>query len=194
MSIDRREAIRMLTGVATALAVTPAEASVLRKLVATRQMAEPQFFTADEFRLVTMLADMILPADERSGSASDVGVPEFIDFMVIDRPDGQVPMRGGLAWLDLEAGERFGRVFAECAGSEREAILDDISWAGSAPAELSHGVVFFNAFRDLTATGFWTSKEGIEDLQYLGNRYRNAWRGCPPEQLRHLGIDPETIE
>jgi hypothetical protein len=188
MSLDRRQAIRMLAGVSTALALTPAEALALRAGSVGRQTAAPAFFTADEFRTVRLLADMILPADERSGSAADAGVPEFIDFMMIDRPNGQVPMRGGLAWLDVEAVDRFGTAFVDCAAGEREAILDDIAWPDTAPPSLSHGVAFFSAFRDLTATGFWTSKMGIEDLEYLGNRYRNSWRGCPPEQLRKLGL------
>jgi len=189
MSVDRREAIRMLAGISTALAITPAEAMALRKIAGGgAQTAEPRFFNAHEYRTVRLLADMILPADERSGSATDVGVPEFIDFMMIDRPDGQVPMRGGLAWLDVEATERFGRPLVECSAAECEQILDDIAWPDRAPESLSHGVAFFTAFRDLTATGFWTSRAGIEDLEYMGNRYRNSWRGCPPEQLRRLGL------
>jgi hypothetical protein len=176
----------MLAGVSTALAITPAEALTLRRLAP--QATSPQFFTAAEFRLVSQLADMILPADERSGSATDVGVPEFIDFMMIDRPAGQVPMRGGLAWLDVEAQERYGHVFVASTDPEQRQLLDAIAWPERAGAELSHGVAFFNAFRDLVATGFWTSKEGIEDIGYLGNRYRNSWPGCPPEQLRKLGL------
>ena len=192
MSLDRREAIRMLAGVSTALAITPAEAMMLRRIVgAGTQGAEPRFFTVHEYRTVRLLADMILPADERSGSASDVGVPEFIDFMMIDRPDSQLPMRGGLAWLDMEATERFGQPLVECSVAERERLLDDLAWPDRAPAAMSHGVAFFNAFRDLTATGFWTSKAGIEDLEYMGNRYRNSWSGCPPEQLRKLGLEVE---
>jgi len=194
MSIDRRQAIRMLAGVSTALAITPAEALALRGAAGEwAQPFVPAFFTEHELRTVRLLADMILPADIRSGSAGDAGVPEFIDFMMIDRPTGQLPMRGGLAWLDVEARERFDRPFVDCAESERVHILDDIAWPERAPEGLSHGVAFFSAFRDLTATGFWTSKMGIEDLEYLGNRYRNSWQGCPPEQLRKLGLlDQET--
>jgi len=192
VSVDRREAIRMLAGVSTALAITPVEAMALREIAgAGAQAPQPRFFTTHEYGTVRLLADMILPADERSGSASDAGVPEFIDFMMVDRPDSQLPMRGGIAWLDVEATERFGRTFVECAMEDREQLLDDLAWSERAPEALSHGVAFFNAFRDLTATGFWTSKMGIEDLEYMGNRYRNSWRGCPPEQLRKLGLADE---
>jgi hypothetical protein len=149
---------------------------------------QPRFFTADEYATVTLLADLVLPADERSGSASDAGVPEFVDFMMIDQPVRQVGMRGGLAWLDAECRRRFERSFADCTEAERTAVLDDISWPARARHELSQGVAFFSAFRDLVATGFWTSRIGIEDLQYQGNTFVAEWKGCPDAALQRLGV------
>ena len=151
----------------------------------------PKFFTATEFKLVRTLADIIIPKDERSGSASDVGVPEFMDFMMIDQPTRQVAMRGGLAWLDVECQARYDKIFVDCSDAERTAVLDDIAWPGKARPELSHGVAFFNSFRDLTASGFWTTRMGIDDLQYMGNRSVARWNGCPPEALKKLGVSYE---
>lgn len=151
----------------------------------------PQFFTAAEYAAVVMLADLIMPADERSGSASDAGVPEFIDFMMVDQPARQVPMRGGLAWLDQECTSRFGRPFVSAADGERRQVLDEISGLEPVRPDQSHGVAFFRSFRDLTATGFWTSRMGIDDLQYMGNTLVAEWKGCPPEALRKLGLDVE---
>ena len=151
----------------------------------------PKFFTATEFKLVRTLADIIIPKDERSGSASDAGVPEFMDFMMIDQPTRQIAMRGGLAWLDSECQERFDKTFLDCIETERTAVLDDIAWPGKARPELSHGVAFFNSFRDLTASGFWTTRMGIDDLQYMGNRSVARWNGCPPEALKKLGVSYE---
>ena len=94
----------------------------------------PKFFTATEFRLVRMLADIVIPKDERSGSATDAGVPEFMDFMMIDQPTRQVAMRGGLAWLDVECQKRFDKTFLACADAERTAVLDDIAWPAKAQA------------------------------------------------------------
>ena len=194
--MDRRTVLRLLAATPVAgLAWTPqdvaaASAKVGRALqdVASGTAFEPAFFTEHEFRTVRLLVDMIIPADDRSGSATDAGVPEFMDFIMTDQPAAQTPMRGGLAWLDVEALERFDARFADCAEGQRRAILDDIAWPEHAPEELSHGVAFFNRFRDLTATGFWSSPMGVEDLQYLGNRYQNSWDGCPDEQLRRLGL------
>jgi hypothetical protein len=151
----------------------------------------PKFFTAAEYRLVRVLADIVIPKDERSGSATDAGVPEFMDFMMIDQPTRQVAMRGGLAWLDVECQERFDKIFLDCSDAERTAVLDDIAWPEKARPELRHGVAFFNNFRDLTASGFWTTRMGIDDLQYMGNRSVAQWRGCPDEALAKLGVKYE---
>jgi len=187
----------LLAAPAATFAWTEAEAA---QAVASAQAARaattakpfvPKFFTATEFRLVRTLADIIIPKDERSGSASDAGVPEFMDFMMIDQPTRQIAMRGGLAWLDSECQERFDKTFLDCAETERSAVLDDIAWPAKARPELSHGVAFFNSFRDLTASGFWTTRMGIDDLQYMGNRSVARWNGCPPEALKKLGVSYE---
>jgi gluconate 2-dehydrogenase gamma chain len=137
---------------------------------------------------VRVLVDLIIPRDERSGSASDAGVPEFMDFMMLDQPTRQIAMRGGLAWLDLECQTRFDRTFLSCEAPQRTAVVDDLAWPQRAKAEHRHGVAFFSSFRDLTAAGFWTSKVGIDDLQYMGNRSVARWTGCPDEALTKLGV------
>jgi len=148
----------------------------------------PQFFTSHEYVTVRVLADLIIPGDARSGSASDAGVPEFMDFIVLDRESRQTSMRGGLAWLDAQCRKRFDKTFVECTPDERRAVLDDIAWPERARPEMSHGVAFFNSFRDLTASGFWSSRIGTEDLQYQGNNFMPEWTGCPPEALNKVGV------
>ena len=195
---SRRDVLKLLLAApAATFAWTDAKAA---QAVASAQAARaattakpfvPKFFTATEFKLVRTLADIIMPKDERSGSASDAGVPEFMDFMMIDQPTRQIAMRGGLAWLDSECQERFDKTFLDCAETERSAVLDDIAWPAKARPELSHGVAFFNSFRDLTASGFWTTRMGIDDLQYMGNRSVARWNGCPPEALKKLGVSYE---
>ena len=147
----------------------------------------PKFFTPHEWQAVRLLVDIIIPKDEHSGSATDAGVPEFMDFVMTDEPDAQTRMRGGLAWLDHECRERFGQAFVEATDANRTALLDDIAWPKTAKPEHSQGVAFFNSFRDLTASGFFSSKMGVEDLRYLGNAMIE-WKGCPPEQLAKLGV------
>ncbi len=155
---------------------------------AAPQAFEPAFFTPHEWDTVRLLVDFILPADDRSGSATDAGVPEFMDFMMIDKPDMQLPMRGGLAWIDHQCRKRFSAPFKECSVDQQKELLDDIAWPESAPPDLSQGVRFFNSFRDLTASGFWSSKMGVEDLGYMGNTFVAEWKGCPQEVLDRLGV------
>ena len=196
--IDRRTLLKagVLAPFASALTWTKVEAeqaglaaTAARSDAAARgQVYEPKFFSPHEWRTVQVLSDMILPADERSGSATDAGVPEFIDFMMGDRPDMQTAVRGGLAWLDVECRERFGSAFTDCDERQRGALLDDIAWPDRAPESMAHGVAFFTRFRDLVATGFWSSRMGVDDLGYIGNVPNPAWAGCPPEALRALGL------
>lgn len=196
--ITRRQALTVLGAASIAAALPrPVRANLPPHVLAAARAAEeallrggyePKFFTPAEWRTVRLLGDLLIPRDERSGSASDAGVPEFIDFTVDDREYHQVPMRGGLAWLDNECSERFGNVFVNCTDAQRAEIMDAIAWPDRASPEMSQGVEFFNRFRDLTATGFFTSKIGIEDLQYMGNTYVTEWNGCPPEACRHLGV------
>ena len=147
-----------------------------------------QFFTPHEMDTVRVLADIVIPRDDRSGSATDAGVPEFMDFMMNEREAARPGMRGGLAWLDREAQRRFGKTFVASTEAERLQIVDDVAWPARARPEMSHGVAFFNAFRDLTAGGFWSSRMGVEDLQYLGNRPHTSWDGCPEPALVKLGV------
>jgi gluconate 2-dehydrogenase gamma chain len=134
--------------------------------------------------------DLIIPKDERSGSATDAGVPEFMDFMMVDQPPRQTAMRGGLAWIDRESLDRHDKPFIACTAAQQTALLDDISWPQRGAQELSHGIAFFSSFRDLTASGFWTTKMGIADLQYMGNVAVAEWKGCPEEVVRKLGLTP----
>jgi gluconate 2-dehydrogenase gamma chain len=199
MDISRRNALKIIgaTPVAAGVGLAgTAEAGQAhqqhgapRAAAAARRGAyKPKFFTPQEWATVGLLANLIIPRDERSGSASDAGVPEFIDFMMIDRPEGQLPMRGGLRWLDAESRSRFGTAFREATDAERTAILDDIAYPRKASPGLSHGVAFFSRFRDMVATGFWTSRIGIEDLQYKGNLPNPGWEGCPDNCYAHLGV------
>jgi Gluconate 2-dehydrogenase subunit 3 len=199
-SIDRRALLKLISSApaAAALVWTEAEAQAASvQAQAARATAErtrvafkPKFFTAHEYATVLVLVDLIIPKDERSGSATDAGVPEFMDFMMVDQPNRQTAMRGGLAWLDHECTVRFDKRFLDCAPADRTAVLDDIAWPQKAKPAMQHGVAFFNSFRDLTASGFWTTKMGMKDLQYIGNTVVPEWKGCPDDAVKKLGLTP----
>ncbi len=145
------------------------------------------FFTKHELKTITVLVDIIIPRDGKSGSASDAGVPDFIEFMVKDKPEFQTPVRGGLTWLDNHAKGRFGKTFIDLSSRDQIAIVEDIAYPEKKKPGFSHGIAFFSLMRNLTASGFWSSKMGIQDIGYQGNT-PNQWDGVPEEVLQQYGL------
>ncbi len=204
--MDRREMLRRVgtIPIAAGLALSSARVQAAQEHVhrsAAKTAAEgakpeaPKFFEPHEWATVRVLADVVIPADERSGAATDALVPEFVDFILHDplaepreREELQTQVRGGLAWLDRECRARFSTPFVDCATSEQTAVLDDIAWPEKARPEMIPGAAFFILFRDLVASGFWSSRMGVEDLKYSGNTFVAEWKGCPPEVLAKLGL------
>lgn len=154
------------------------------------------FLNEHELESIAVLCDIILPATETAGSANDAKVPEFIEFIVKDIPTHQLPIRGGLMWLDQESNRRFNKLFKAAAPEEQIAIVEDIAYPdpdGKKPA-MAYGIKFFERMRDLTLTGYYTTKMGFDDLGYVGNR-PNVWDGVPAEVLAEHDVDydPEWI-
>lgn len=146
-----------------------------------------KFFTPHEMATITLLGDIIIPKDDKSGSASDAKVPEFIEFIVKDIPDHQIPMRGGLRWLDLQMLNRYNNPFTDCTADQQLQMVTEIAYPAKAKPEMQQGVAFFNRMRSLTATGFFTSKMGLDDIGYVGNR-PNQWNGVPDDVLKQYGL------
>ena len=244
--LGRRRVLKLLGSIPLAggFAVSEAQAQSAHERLARGKGAtafKPKFFTPHEWATVRVLVDVVIPRDERSGSATDAQVPEFMDFVLTDplaeprqRESNQVQMRGGLAWLDRECARDFsGKRFLEASEAQRTALLDRIAYSkdpappadrsglglsgapvrpddrtpviGASVSEpsaeaaepedgtlrlgrASHGIAFFNAFRDLTASGFWSSAMGVKDLEYLGNTFVPEWKGCQPAVLAKLGL------
>jgi hypothetical protein len=151
------------------------------------QLQKEKFFTAHELKTVSVLSDIILPADAQSGSATQAGVPAFIEFMMKDQPTYQTPMRGGLMWLDSQAKKRFEKKFVNCTSAQQLEIVDDIAYPEDVKPEMRQGVAFFNLMRNFVVTGFYTSQMGIKDLGYMGNT-PNVWQGVPEDVLKQYGL------
>lgn len=165
------------------------------ELVREKALMAETFFDEHEMKTISVLCDIIIPKDDVSGSATEAGVPAFIEFMAKDRPEHQTPLRGGIKWLDLQCMRRFNAAFVTCNASQQIEMVDEIAFPEKAKPEMSAGVAFFNRMRDLTACGFFTSKIGLTDLDYRGNR-PNQWNGVPQEVLDQYGLayDARTLE
>ena len=152
----------------------------------------PRKLLASELVTISALCDMIIPADEKSPSASSVGAPAYINEYVSSPTDNGardlVRVRGGVSWLNLESTQRFGTTFAKLTHEQKTQICDDICYLPKAKVELQQGARFFALMRNLTATAFYTTDEGMKDVGYLGNVALPKWDGPPLAVLKHVGL------
>ena len=150
-------------------------------------LAEEKFFTEHEMATISILADIIIPKDGVSGSATEAKVPEFIEFIVHDMPVHQIPMKGGLRWLDMHCLKQYNNAFKDCNQTQQTEVVDAIAYPKKAKPEMGQGVKFFSLMRNLTATGFYTSAIGVKDLGYAGNT-PTQWNGVPDEVLKQYNL------
>lgn len=148
-----------------------------------------RFFNDHERDTLTVLCDLILPGSDTYKSASDAEVVDFMEFMVKDIPTMQIDMRGGLMWLDQKSNAEFNKEFIAITPAQQKKILDEIAYYDPEvpQSERPFEVNFFSMVRNLTMTGFYTSKMGIEELGYKGNQ-PNVWDGVPEDVLRQHGV------
>ncbi len=208
--LTRRDALKMLGAAASSMALpmhqTPAQAAQTRTPTHTGPSGAPsdpdllrpklwwtKVLTQGELATLGVLCDTIIPADDKSPSASRVGAPDYINEWVSapydDYRAALIQVRGGLAWLDLEAASRFHRPFTQLTERERHEICDDICYLPNAKPEHRAGAKFFDSIRDLTATAFYTTREGMKDLGYVGNVPLQKFDPPPADLLRRLGIE-----
>jgi gluconate 2-dehydrogenase gamma chain len=167
---------------------TPEELAHYNKLMSEK------FFDEHEMKTISVLCDIIIPKDDTSGSATDAGVPDFIEFIAKDMKHHQVPLRGGIKWLDIQCMKNYSKSFVDCTPAQQIELVDQIAFPEQAKPEMAQGVAFFNRMRDLTACGFFTSQIGIKDLGYIGNA-PNQWDGIPQDVLDQYGLkyDERTL-
>ncbi len=166
------------------------------ELAHDKKMLEASFLNTHEMETIAILCDIILPATPTAGAASDAKVTEFIEFIIKDLPDNQIPLRGGLMWLDSESNKRFNKSFKTASNKEQIQIVEDIAYPDpdDEKPEMAPGIKFFNLVRNLTLTGYYTTRIGFDDLGYVGNT-PNIWDGVPEDELKrhNMEYDPEWL-
>jgi gluconate 2-dehydrogenase gamma chain len=199
-SFGRRDILKVLGTVPAAALVPlaaaradvpmPRPADPAGQAAAATAAYQPKVLDPHEWKSIRVLSDIIIPADDHSGSATQAGVPEFIDdWLEFKGGEIQDAIRGGLIWLDAECNQEFSHDFVDCAGEQQKKILDRIAYPDRAEPEDVAGVAFFNKLRDLVVSGFFSSEMGVKDLPYLGNQMVSEWNGCPPNVLAKLQLN-----
>ena len=152
-----------------------------------REVLAEIFLNEHELETIAVLCDIILPPTADFGGATDAKVPEFIAFIVKDMPYHQMPIRGGLAWLDNHSRSLFNLEFKKLNDAQQKEICDQIAFPGKTKPEHLAGEKFFTRMRNLTLTGYYTAEEGIKDLGYKGNQ-PNVWDGVPEDVLAKKSV------
>ena len=192
-AIKRRDMLKAFSAVPVAALVPLGTAMAAEPQAARGTAAEAasayhrKVFNDHNWETLKVLSDLIIPSDERSSSASQAGVPAFIDDW-LDFKGGRLKAEilGGITWLDMECNREFGHDFVACTPAQHKKILDRIAYPDKASPEDANYVAFFNHLRDLVVGGFFSSKEGVKDLPYLGNKVVAEWNGCPPNVLAQI--------
>jgi gluconate 2-dehydrogenase gamma chain len=144
----------------------------------------PQFFSAEQYQTVELLADLILPAMDKPG-AKEAGVAEFIDFMVFSDTSLQAPFRDGLQWLD-HAGTAS---FVSLPGEDQHALLERLAYKAKQREGEKAGQEFFLLVRKYTVMAFYTTRIGLESLDYPGLRFYTSSPGCTHhDNPEHVGL------
>ena len=191
-AIKRRDMLKVFSAVPAAALIPLGTAVAAQKTsgsaaAKTASGYQRKVFNDHEWETIKVLSDLVIPADEQSSSASQAGVPEFIDdWLNFKGGTLKAEILGGLTWLDLECNREFGHDFTGCAPDQQKKILDRIAYPNKAVLDDLNYVAFFNHLRDLIVGGFFSSKEGVKDLPYLGNKVVAVWEGCPPNVLTQI--------
>lgn len=147
---------------------------------------KPQFFSPEDYKLVERLTEIIIPADDTPG-AREAGVSEFIDFMVWSDPTLQKPFRDGIAWMNRRAGTLQDGAFLSLDRARQDAILTELAYKDHFVDGTEEGRAFFHLVREYTLMGYYTSRVGMQQLDWPGLRFYSEPPGCP-----HVG-NPEHL-
>lgn len=166
--MDRRELLYRASMILGGALSSSAAAGILAGCTATPVGTDgaQTFLSADEMRIVTAMADQIIPRTDTPG-ALDAGVPAFIDRMLAgyyqDRERGA--LRAGLGAVSTDSAELAGKPFADLTVEQQVMLMkrydqeqyDDTRRNGGVQNVSPH---FFRLVKELTIVGFCSSEAG----------------------------------
>jgi Gluconate 2-dehydrogenase subunit 3 len=148
----------------------------------TTASSAPKFFSAQEYRTVEILTELIIPTDDQPG-AKEAQVARYIDFVVFSaaefEPQLQKHWAGGLSLLEKLSSQKYGHAFRDLSAAQQEALLTEMSLPERDPKASHEGFAFYRQVKEMTVEGFYTSKIGLVDvLGYIGRTYCTEFLGC----------------
>jgi gluconate 2-dehydrogenase gamma chain len=181
--IDRREALRKTALLMGAAVSASAIAGILNGCKATPDLNyKPVFFTEEQARLVSELAEIILPKTDTPG-AKELGVPNFIDKVVSQcySKEDQDRFIVGLTAFDEEAKKTYGDSFVYAKPEDQIILIKKT--LETAIAEKKENPTAKRPFilmaKELTMLGYFSSETGsTKVLQY--EPVPGSYKGCIP--------------
>jgi hypothetical protein len=176
--ITRRQALTHLaTAFVAAGTIDRLSAEGVHQLVQQAVVAgpyTPKALSAQQFRTLERLTDLILPVDHDTPGAVQAGVPAWIDMLLNANAELKATYVAGLTWLDTTLQARNGTDFASAPTAQQTALLDQIAFQKNRSPELDPGIDFFILARRMTVDGYYTSPVGRRTI-YIGNLAKNEY-------------------
>jgi hypothetical protein len=187
--IDRRELLRRLSLAGMGTLAAPAWARALgtekahAHAAAVQAAADPgwtpAFLSADQDKLVTAVAEAIIPRTDTPG-ATAAFVNRYVDAILSDAEEQeQDDFVRGLEWIDRRSQSLFGKDFVAAAPEQQNELLTIVSSEDERSDADDVGRVFFDDMKAKTIVGYYTSEVGInQELKDGGPLFFPAYAGC----------------
>lgn len=169
-TLDRRAALRRLSGLLGGIATAPLVSGLLGGCTPPEPTGYA-FAVLDDAqqRTVAALVDQIIPATDTPGAA-EAGVPAFVDKILAEwaEPEERQAFLHGLAAFDARATEAYGAAFAGLDAPTQQALVEAVDAETYAPdAPPRDAPPFFRMVKELTVVGYYTSRIGAsEELRW----------------------------
>jgi gluconate 2-dehydrogenase gamma chain len=181
--MQRRQALGVIAAAAIAGPLNAQQADHVHHTATQAKQAaggvyKPKGLSAQEYKTLEALCEMIMPGAHQAGAA------EFIDVLCSGSKQMAVIYNGGMAWINAEMRRRYEADFLGAKPDQRTALLDLIAWKKNASPDLNAGIRFFEWARRMTVDAYFTSKVGVEALGYKGNSGMKEYQ-VPAESLAY---------
>ena len=147
---------------------------------------------ANQLKNLSVIGDLIIPADDRSPSASALNITDFIDEWVSapypDQEKDRETIVNGLDRLNGEANKQDARYFHNLEADSQAAIFDKMAKAVEAESASGDDELFMERLVYLYVGGYYTTDEGMEDIGYAGNVPLEKFDGPPAEIRKLIGV------
>ena len=171
--LSRRDLLQSIALSVTLGGLSPAAAQHVHSLAAEEKTStgvyKAKALNPHEYHTLEKLADLIVPADDKSPGAVASGACEFIDLLASQNPRLLDIYTGGIAWLDQAMRRRYSTDFVSAKSNQQIALLDLIAYRKNESSELGPGILFFDWARRMVVDAYYTSPAGIKAIGYMGN-------------------------